>query len=126
MRAMRTTTFFLTILLFVSVCFGQSQQTIIHEAKNKIVLKVINLQKEQDALVMDRILSQCKNIYSSKTNFKTGFCEIIADKIVSNEKIKEYLLNSGYIFQPVSIKSMTDQEVEIELNSGDNNIKQVK
>lgn len=117
--------FLIALFLFTTIGFGQSQ-TVTSTTKNKIMFKVKNLQKENDALSVDRILIQCDNIYSSKTNFKSGVCEIIADTIVSTETIGKCLLNSGYLFEIVSIKPMTDREVETELNSTDNNNKFIK
>jgi hypothetical protein len=109
-QAMRITTFFVAIFLLLSVCLVQAQTTK-SEAKNKIVLKVSGLQKDQDVLVMDRILSQCKNIYYSKTNFQTGFCELIADKTITVETINNDLLSSGYSVELVSTKPISEEEI---------------
>jgi len=70
------------------------------------VLKFINFKTEQDALVVDRILSQCENIISSKTDFNTGISEVIAGSSITEETIKQYLLKSKYIFELVTLKTI--------------------
>jgi len=122
---MKTTSILFAFFLIANICFGQTQNST-SKQKNKIVLKVTNIQKEQDALVIDRVLSQCKNIYSSKTDFKMGTCEIIADKNITIEIINNYLLDSGYKMEMVSIKPMTKEEVNKELMINDNNGQQKK
>ncbi len=74
--------------------------------QNLFVLKFINFKKEQDALVVDRILSQCENIISSKTDFNTGISEVIAGSSVTEETIKQYLLKSKYVFELVTLKTI--------------------
>lgn len=68
------------------------------------VLKFINFKKEQDALVVDRILSQCENIISSTTDFNSGISEVFTTANVTEEKIKQYLLDSRYVFEVVTVK----------------------
>lgn len=68
------------------------------------VLKFINFKTEQDARVVDRILSQCENIISSTTDFNSGISEVFTTVNVTEEKIKQYLLDSRYVFEVVTIK----------------------
>lgn len=68
------------------------------------VLKFINFKTEQDARVVDRILSQCENIISSTTDFNSGISEVFTTANVTEEKIKQYLLDSRYVFEVVTVK----------------------
>jgi len=119
---MRTIITLFSLILFVNFSFGQSE-TVTNTAKNKIILKVTNLQKENDALSIDRIISQRDNIYSSKTDFKTGSCEVIADGNVTIDILKKYLQNSGYEIELVSVKPMTEKEFSREELNTYKNIK---
>ena len=107
---------FIALFLFTTVCFGQTA-TDTTASKKLIVIKMKNFTKESDARVVDRIFIQCKDIYSSETDFKTSICKIIADKTITYETISKYLSDKGYAFEPVSIKPATAKDLEQEQRS---------
>ena len=106
----------IALFLFNSVCLGQTTSEK-SQSKNVITIKMKNLSKESDARSVDRILIQCKNIYSSETDLKSGICKIIADKSITPETISKYLSDSEYTFDFVSIKTATDKDLEQEKRS---------
>lgn len=106
---MKTTSIIFIFFLTANLCFGQTQ-SVPSGQKNKIILKITSLQKENDASSVDRILNQCAHIYSSKTDFTTGICEVVADSNVTIETINKSLSIIGQTAELVSIRTMTKEE----------------
>ena len=107
---MKTLSMSLAFFLFVNICFAQTQ-SISSISKNKMVIKFTNFQKENDAASVDRILSQCSNIYSSKTDYATGLCEIVADSNITMETINKKLSLVDQTAMLVSSIPMTKEEL---------------
>jgi len=67
----------------------------VKNSKYLLIFKISGMKSEQDAVVIDKFLSERDFIISSSTDFKTGLCKVETDKVENKAKIIEAICYAG-------------------------------